>query len=34
MSSRSVPLMGRSAFVLLYLAWRYRVGPLLTVDPG
>lgn len=26
-------LMGRSAFVLLYLAWRYRVGPLLTVDP-
>lgn len=26
-------LMGRSAFVLLYLAWRYRVGPVLTVDP-
>lgn len=26
-------LMGRSAFVLLYLAWRYRIGPLLTVDP-
>lgn len=26
-------LMGRSAFVLLYLAWRHRVGPLLTVDP-
>lgn len=26
-------LMGRSAFVLLYLAWRYRIGPVLTVDP-
>lgn len=26
-------LMGRSAFVLLYLAWRYRVGAVLTVDP-
>ncbi len=26
-------LMGRSAFVLLYLAWRHRIGPLLTVDP-
>jgi hypothetical protein len=26
-------LMGRSAFVLLYLAWRYRVGPVLTIDP-
>jgi Methyltransferase domain len=26
-------LMGRSAFVLLYLAWRYRIGPLLTIDP-
>lgn len=26
-------LMGRSAFVLLYLAWRYRIGPVLTIDP-
>jgi hypothetical protein len=26
-------LMGRSAFVLLYLAWRHRIGALLTVDP-
>ena len=26
-------LMGRSAFVLLYLAWRFRVGAVLTVDP-
>lgn len=26
-------LMGRSAFVLLYLARRYKLGPLLTVDP-
>ena len=26
-------LMGRSAFVLMYLAWRYRVGSILTVDP-
>lgn len=26
-------LMGRSAFVLLYLAWRFRVGPVLSVDP-
>lgn len=26
-------LMGRSAFALLYLAWRYRIGPVLTVDP-
>lgn len=26
-------LMGRSAFVLLYLAWRHRVGPLVTIDP-
>lgn len=26
-------LMGRSAFVLLYLAWRYRTGPVLTIDP-
>lgn len=26
-------LMGRSAFVLLYLAWRYRVGAVLTIDP-
>ncbi len=26
-------LMGRSAFVLLYLAWRHRLGPLLTIDP-
>ena len=26
-------LMGRSAFVLLYLAGRYHIGPLLTVDP-
>lgn len=26
-------LMGRSAFVLLYLARRYRLGPVLTVDP-
>ena len=26
-------LMGRSAFVLLYLAWRHCTGPLLTIDP-
>lgn len=26
-------LMGRSAFVLLYLARRYRIGPVLTIDP-
>lgn len=26
-------LMGRSAFVLLYLAWRYRIGSVLTIDP-
>lgn len=26
-------LMGKSAFVLLYLAWRYRIGPVLTIDP-
>jgi predicted O-methyltransferase YrrM len=26
-------LMGRSAFVLAYLAWRYRIGAVLTVDP-
>ena len=26
-------LMGRTAFVLLYLARRYRIGPLLTIDP-
>lgn len=26
-------LMGRSAFVLLYLAWRHRTGPVLTADP-
>lgn len=26
-------LMGRSAFVLLYLAWRHRIGPVLTIDP-
>lgn len=26
-------LMGRSAFVLLYLAWRYNIGPVLTIDP-
>lgn len=26
-------LMGRSAFVLIYLAWRYSVGAVLTVDP-
>lgn len=26
-------LMGRSAFVLLYLAWRFRIGPVLSVDP-
>jgi predicted O-methyltransferase YrrM len=26
-------LMGRSAFVLLYLAWRYRIGPVLSIDP-
>lgn len=26
-------LMGRSASVLLYLAWRYRIGPVLTIDP-
>jgi hypothetical protein len=26
-------LMGRSASVLLYLAWRYRTGPVLTIDP-
>lgn len=26
-------LLGRSAFVLLYLGWRHHVGPLLTVDP-
>lgn len=26
-------LMGRSAFILLYLAWRYRIGPVLTIDP-
>jgi hypothetical protein len=26
-------LMGRTAFVLLYLARRHRIGPLLTVDP-
>lgn len=25
--------MGRSAFVLLYLAWRFRIGPVLTIDP-
>ena len=26
-------LMGRSASVLIYLAWRYQVGPILTIDP-
>jgi hypothetical protein len=26
-------LMGRSAFVLLYLAWRFRIGAVLTIDP-
>ncbi len=26
-------LMGRSAFVLTYLAWRYQVGCILTIDP-
>lgn len=26
-------LMGRSAFVLLYLAWRRSIGPVLTIDP-
>jgi len=26
-------LMGRSASVLLYLAWRYCIGPVLTIDP-
>ncbi len=26
-------LMGRSASVLLYLAWYYRIGPVLTIDP-
>ncbi len=26
-------LMGRSAFVLLYLAWRHGIGPVLTIDP-
>ncbi|HMW65078.1 class I SAM-dependent methyltransferase [Accumulibacter sp.] len=26
-------LMGRSASVLLYLAWRHQLGPLLTIDP-
>ncbi len=26
-------LMGRSAFVLLFLATRYRLGPVLTIDP-
>lgn len=26
-------LMGRSAFVLLYLAWRHNIGQVLTIDP-
>lgn len=26
-------LMGRSAFVLLYLAWRFDIGSVLTIDP-
>ncbi|MCA3001391.1 MAG: class I SAM-dependent methyltransferase [Rhodocyclaceae bacterium] len=26
-------LMGRSASVLIYLAWRYHTGPILTIDP-
>jgi len=25
--------MGRSAFVLLFLAWRHSIGPVLTIDP-